>query len=445
MIPRLLAALLTLTGCGPSIDDHIAQLDAGGDDQVRARQELLLAKEQSVSPLLAALDDPRHVTRRSEIAGLLVDLMTRFDDERIPPALTQHMLADPDSRVRARICSEVGLHGRTDFASAFIAALQDTTDSVRRLALAALARLESKLSDAQSDSLFASARQLQDDADWDTRLEARSLVVRRAEEWVGQANSEQLKGRIAVADSLYRKALTFAPYGKRASLEWGRMYLETGQEQRGFEILRESGWLLDVPRLTDQPRIDGHLDDGFWQRAARLTPLLAYTIGTGVAIESRHNTEIYVARTHEALYFAARCEEAHPESLVVQGEERDHDDQSAQDLIQVFLDPRFDHEEFRKITINSVGAMVDGLSKAPRWRDWDYSWNPEGEAAAYVGGDFWSMEYKLALGQDGLPIPDKGAVWGVDVQRNYRNSLEWSGWALGVGRGDKTYGWFLFQ
>ena len=445
LIPRLLAALLTLASCGPSIDDHIAQLDGGGDDQVRARQELMLAKEESVPPLLAALEDPRHAARRPEIVGVLVDLMTRLDDERIAPALKRRMLTDPDSRVRAKICSEVGLYGRPEFAPAFMEALEDTTDSVRRQALAALARLQSKLNEEERDALYESARQLQDADDWDTRLEARSLAVQRAEEWAGQAHNEQLKGRIAAADSLYRKALAFAPYSKRASLGWGRLFLENGQEDRGYQILRETGWLLDVPQLVDRPVIDGRLDEAFWQNAARISPLLAYSMRTGVAIESRHHTELFVARTDEALYFSARCEEAHPESLIVQGAERDHDEPSSQDLIQMFVDPTFERKVFRKLTTNTAGARNDGISEAPRWQNWDYSWNPEGEAAAHIGDDFWSMEYRLVFGQPGIPRPEKGDTWAVDLQRNYRESLEWSAWTLDVDGYGKTYGWFLFQ
>ena len=442
---RLTCSLLgfALAACGPSIEDHIKQLESGGDDLIRARQELLLGKEKSIPHLLKALEDPRHDAVGPEIADVLVRLMSRLDDERIPVALKEHLLSNPDARVRERICLGVGLHERRDFAETLIEALLDTAGVVRGNAMRALEQLQGKLTSSQRVSLFEAARRLEQDEDRVARRAARSLMALRTEEWTRQAKSELLKGRIAAAESLYAEALAFAPRSSRANLGLGRLYFENGQRERGLGVLRESGWLLDVPQVAGRPKMDGVLDDGFWEQAARITPLLAHT-RSDVAMESRHHTVIYVARTAEELYFGAYCEDAHPESLIVQGHERDHEEPSAQDLVQMFIDAKFENEEFRKLTINSVGAVADGLSKAPAWRDWDYSWNPECEAATQVGDDHWSMEYRLELGQPGLPMPDAGDIWGVAIQRNYRKHLEWSGWTLNLDTDYQAYGWFLF-
>ena len=68
-----LVLLSALAGCGPSFDDHIVQLDGGGDDQIRARQELMLAKHKVVAPLIQALEDPRYTAQHPGIVEVLVD------------------------------------------------------------------------------------------------------------------------------------------------------------------------------------------------------------------------------------------------------------------------------------------------------------------------------------------------------------------------------------
>jgi hypothetical protein len=60
----LLLSALSL-GCTPSFKDNIDQLGGTAEQRQAIRQELLLAKERAVDPLLAALDDhPRQPCRR---------------------------------------------------------------------------------------------------------------------------------------------------------------------------------------------------------------------------------------------------------------------------------------------------------------------------------------------------------------------------------------------
>ena len=56
-------ALAGLLACGPSPQDLVDDL-ADGEAREAARQELLLAKDRAVGPLLAALDDPARAASR---------------------------------------------------------------------------------------------------------------------------------------------------------------------------------------------------------------------------------------------------------------------------------------------------------------------------------------------------------------------------------------------
>ena len=437
---------LALTACGPSLDDHIDALDHDGDGQVSAKQELLLAKARSIPVLIEALDDPRRAASHPEIADVLADLMMRLEDERIPAALQQHLRDHPDPQVRARICSAVGLYRRPEFAAALLHALQDSATVVRSQAMTALQRLGDKLSEAQADTLTDAARRLLDDDDIDTRVGAATIVARRTDVWLREAHKERLAGRIAAAESLYHEALSYSPRSVKAKLGLGTLYVENGQEERGTQVLRESGWLVDVPRVPAGPRIDGRLDDAVWNGAAKISPFVTLNFQDGAAVASQYHTEAYALITDEALYLAARCEDAHPESLIVKSHERDHEEEYFQDLVEFFIDPEFDFLDVAKITINSVGAVTDGLGANINRNQYDRAWTVESEAATHVGDDFWSMEYRVEFGQQPeIPVPVKGSRWGVDIQRSFRTE-EWSSWTPEYpDEAAKNYGWFLFE
>jgi len=156
--------------------------------------------------------------------------------------------------------------------------------------------------------------------------------------------------------------------------------------------------------------------------------------------------------TKEALYFGAFCEDAYPESLVVSTSERDQQEEYKQDLVEFMFDIDRDQSTSSKITVNSAGIITDSAVTLPNYRDHDYSWTVEAEAAGYVGDTFWSVEYKLPFGQEGMeleeeiPHPVPGSLWAVDIQRGYRAAVTWSQWTRSYPDmwAQESYGLFLF-
>ena len=162
--------------------------------------------------------------------------------------------------------------------------------------------------------------------------------------------------------------------------------VDNGQRNRGLQVLRDSGWLLDIPHVLKAPELDGRLDDDVWRQAAKTGPFFTWSSRHSATILAERHTEVSVIYTDEALYFGAHCEDASPESLVVQSHERDHADEWNQDLVEFFLDTNFDQRSSCKVTINSVGAITDATSSVPNWKDYDYAWSAESEAAGYQQG-----------------------------------------------------------
>ena len=110
--------------CGPSVDDLVEQLAGDADERQWARQELLLAKDRAVEPLLQAQEEPANTAARPALVNVLVSLMTRVEDDRIAAALTDHLVNDPQVAVRSRIARLLGMHVRAEAIPALMESLR---------------------------------------------------------------------------------------------------------------------------------------------------------------------------------------------------------------------------------------------------------------------------------------------------------------------------------
>ena len=433
--------------CGPSLEERVEQLGRGADEGEIARQELLLAKDRAVEPLLSALENPRFAASRSELVGVLVSLMMRVDDPRIGAALQDHLQRDPDPRVRARIARLLGMHKRAGAIEALYEALGDEDGEVRYQAILSLGLLAEKLSEEQEVRLREKARKLADDEHTGMRFEAQIHIENSVGEWLDEARQQTLQARLAKAESLHHEALALWPTSKQGNYRLARFYLDNGKEEKGMELLRRHGMLLDVPMVDEKPEIDGYLDEAVWEEAARADSFFLFSFEHSAAFPSEVRTTVYVGYTREALYIGLRAYDEHPDSLVVRTREFDgsiwHED-----VVELFFDPGFSRDSYAHAGINSIGVMADSWFSGGALQNRDDDWNADAKAAAHVGQDFWSLEYELRFGQQGLPRPSPGDVWGFDVVRTFRGA-EYSQWVrtygFGGGHSIDDFGLLVFR
>ena len=310
--------------------------------------------------------------------------------------------------------------------------------------MSALSRISDKLSEAQGDKLVERARLLYDDDDHDIMIEARMLVTRRVDRWLSEAGKQELLGQLAIAESLYYEACNFMPSGRKARFYLGRFYYRTGRREQAFEALRESGSLLDVPRIEAAPMLDGRLDDVSWSRAAQTRYFETFSGDSDTSIPAEQNTTVRLMYTDEALFFGIYCEDDSPDSLVVTDES--HGEGALQDLVEFFLKSSLDQEPICQVKINSAGTVVDGILPRSGRAGFDITWNALTESAAHVGADFWSAELKLPFEQLHFSRPEPGGLWACNMQRGYRRAVWWSQWTStwsGVGW-DESFGWLRF-
>ena len=427
---RVVGSLLVVfsmlaTGCGPSIEDSVEKLAGGPEEREEGRQELLLAKDRAVDPLLEAFEDPQLSGSRPELAEVLAGLLARVDDPRIEPTLYQHLISDPDSLVRARIAHRMGLYYCEGAIGSLLEALEDPAGSVRHQALWALRQMEADLSPEQEEALREQARRLATDVHRGARREAAIRVEAFVDSWLGEAREQELKAQLAEAESLFTRALTYAPASKRANYRFARFRFDNGEQEAGLALLRQQGMVLDAPLLSSPPVVDGRLDEPVWQAAACVDSFFQYSSEHHAAVPSDVATRICVGYLEGALYIGFYGQDAHPDSLVAPSSGTDQE-LWHEDIVELFIDPGFDHREYVHVGINSRGAVADGWVGYTSG-DRDTRWQADADAAAEVGRDHWSMEYCLRLGRAGVPVPRSGDIWGLNFVRVFRGA-EYSQW-----------------
>ena len=169
-----------------------------------------------------------------------------------------------------------------------------------------------------------------------------------------------------------------------------------------------------VPKPPDPPVIDGVLDDAAWNAAKTVT--LGYVFG-GWQLPTQ-KTVARVLADEKAVYFAIRCDEAHPDQMKAVG--RDNlSRRNVGDTVELFLDPhhrgifryykRF-HNYYHVIVGPDGATFHRGGPTYANWRA-----NIVAKTVRDKTG--WSVEVAVPMKDLGLTratIPD---VWGLNICR----------------------------
>jgi len=176
-------------------------------------------------------------------------------------------------------------------------------------------------------------------------------------------------------------------------------------------------------RLAAPVTIDGALDEAVWHGPPTVRRFTQAGAFEGQA--PRESTWVWLAHDEDALYVAARCWDAHPESTVVRLVRRDTD--TMVDYFEILLDPFHDHRSGYYFAISAASVLYDALGFNDGWWDdtWDGVWSgrarryggSRGEAAA-AGAGFsgWTCEMRIPFSQLRYRAGTE-QVWGVNPHR----------------------------
>jgi hypothetical protein len=188
----------------------------------------------------------------------------------------------------------------------------------------------------------------------------------------------------------------------------------------GLDLRAESivkAVFVDVP-----PKIDGHLDDPAWAKAAAVDQFYQREPHPGQAVSEK--TEFLIAYDHDKLYFAFKCYEKDPGDITAKEMARDVS-LGEDDRVQVILDTFLDGRNGYWFQIGPRGSIGDALlsdNGETLNKNWDGLW--DGKARIHSQG--WDAEvvipFKTLTFKPGLQR------WGLKLIRNIRRRLEASYW-----------------
>jgi hypothetical protein len=175
-------------------------------------------------------------------------------------------------------------------------------------------------------------------------------------------------------------------------------------------------------------KLDGKLDEAFWQRVARYG-LRELQTGRIPAL----GTSFSAVWAGKSLYFGVRCQETNTKRLNIAT--RKDGDMAIWDgdCVEILLETQ--SHSYYQLTISPSGAMVD----LDRKSGINSLWSSQAKAAAHIGDGYWSLEVRIpvaAANQTELDAlngvagrkPTPGYPWYVNVcrQRARENGTELS-------------------
>ncbi len=195
----------------------------------------------------------------------------------------------------------------------------------------------------------------------------------------------------------------------------------TAAAQPGRPPIGDSLPPLRSVRLREPVALDGALAEAVWREAAPVRWFTQSYPNEGTA--PSESTWVWVAHDDDALYVAARCWDAHPDSIIASLVRRDL--WVTSDRLVVYLDPYHDHRGGYFFSISAAGVLWDGTLYNDVGQDdsWDGVW--DGRARRGDGTDAvgWTCEMRIPFSQLRFR-PGAEQVWGMNVRRRLERNTE---------------------
>ncbi len=172
------------------------------------------------------------------------------------------------------------------------------------------------------------------------------------------------------------------------------------------------------------PRIDGRLDEPWWQTAIPAADFRRDVPSDGNPASER--SEIRVAYDREALYVAARL--YHRDTTAISRRLSRRDSFSVfNDVFFVMIDSYHDHRTAFVFGVTPAGEQRDMLATADGGNR-DASWDPVWETKTRIDSLGWTAEMRIPFSQLRFP-PGAEQTWGIQFRRDIRaagEAVDWS-------------------
>ncbi len=171
-------------------------------------------------------------------------------------------------------------------------------------------------------------------------------------------------------------------------------------------------YVLEVPRLTGAPKIDGDLDDPVWQEAAALHSFIQLEPDSGEP--GTEKTKVLLGYDEKALYVAAYFYYQNLSEIVSNFMTRDPN-LINDDSIQIVIDTFRDGMNGFLFGVNASGAQVDALVRN-EGDEVSLGWDGVWDSGVSRTAEGWSVELAIPFRVLRFPKSDVQS-WGFNVMR----------------------------
>ena len=167
-------------------------------------------------------------------------------------------------------------------------------------------------------------------------------------------------------------------------------------------------------RLLDgeDVRLDGELDESFWQRATAVDQFFEISPRDGMS--AKYRSEVRIVYDRQALYIGLRAFDPAPEKIDAPLARRDQIP-NANDFFSIYIDPIGTRKFAQLFRVNAAGVMADGLFNDDSGNE-DLSPDFEWEAKTHRDGSGWTAELKIPFSTLRYSSP-LSATWSMVVIR----------------------------
>ena len=206
-----------------------------------------------------------------------------------------------------------------------------------------------------------------------------------------------------------------APDYKQIPSYFGGLYYHVKSPEKGAEFLTKNGFDVAVGKRNDAPKIDGEINEDFWQNAAKHP--LAYKRTQSLDASNplaKCKNEVRIACTKDALYIACTGDESRKTELVARYDKPDKPVWK-DDSFQILLNPGFSQRAFYQIVVNSRDAVFncnfDELGNS------DIGWDSSVQVKSKMVNGVWNLEAKIPFDKLNCDPSKGGTVLGLDLCR----------------------------
>jgi len=188
-------------------------------------------------------------------------------------------------------------------------------------------------------------------------------------------------------------------------------------------------YAISIPEFSSPPRIDGVLDDPFWESGTLIEDFTQFEPLEGGTPSEK--TKAYLGHDRENLYVALRCFDSDPKAIRACLTPRDK--APADDGVTIYLDTFNDKKRAFVFQINPCGIQTDGILTEGSGRRrmgfdrFDRNWDTFFLADAHVDELGYTVE--MAIPFKSLRFPNASSqTWGIKIQRSIPRKNEEMYW-----------------